>query len=255
MPRTVIVGYQPKPGQSEALDALMATHFARLYEQGLVTRRKPFLMRARDGTVVEVFEWKSQRAIDSAHDNPAVLAMWSEYAAVCDYVPVGSLAEAGELFSGFESVAYEAQLPKSYKVFNHVQIDGRVATSGALSEQAVADIAEAKYRRIIDLLPADNRYALQDERAIAERHGLAYEHIPVDFAAPSAEAFEAFVQAMQSASDEKVWVHCAANLRVSAFMARYGRRHLGWPKERAEELIAEVSWQPDAVWQAFLEEL
>lgn len=252
MPRTVIVGYRPKAGQHEALDVLTSTHFARLYEQGLVTRRKPFLMRARDRTVVEVFEWKSQRAIDAAHDNPAVLAMWSEYASVCDYVPVGSLAEANELFSGFDSLAIDVVVPKSYRIVNHVQVDGRVATSGALNEQAVADIAEARYRRIIDLLPADNRHALRDERAIAAQHGLAYDHIPVDMDAPSTDSFEAFTQAMQRSAHEKVWVHCAANMRVTAFMALYGRRALGWSKEQADELIGEV-WKPDAVWQDFLD--
>jgi protein tyrosine phosphatase (PTP) superfamily phosphohydrolase (DUF442 family) len=252
MPRTVIVGYRPKAGQHEALEALMRTHFARLYEQGLVTRRKPFVMRARDGTVVEVFEWKSQRAIDAAHGNAAVLAMWSEYASVCDYVPVGSLVEASELFSGFDSLAIDVEVPKSYRIYNHVQVDGRIATSGALNEQAVADIAEARYQRIIDLLPADNRRALRDERAIAARHGLAYDHIPVDIGAPSIEAFEAFAQTMRRAAEEKVWVHCAANLRVTGFMALYGLRYLGWPKERADELVAEV-WKPDAIWQDFLD--
>jgi len=252
MPRTVIVGYRPKPGKHSALDALTCTHFTRLYEQGLVTRRRPIVMRARDGTVVEVFEWKSQRAIDEAHSNAAVLAMWAEYGSVCDYVPVGSLAEAGELFSGFDSFQLEVVMPKSSRVFNHVQVDCDIATSGALNEQVVADIAEAGYRCIIDLLPADNRHALAGERGIAERHGLSYQHIPVDFAAPSSESFDAFVQAMQGAAGEKVWVHCAANMRVTAFMAAYGRRHLGWTQERAVELIAEV-WQPDAVWQAFLE--
>jgi protein tyrosine phosphatase (PTP) superfamily phosphohydrolase (DUF442 family) len=252
MPRTVIVGYRPKPGQHAALDALMCTHFARLYEQGLVTRRRPILMRARDGTVIEVFEWKSQRAIDEAHANAAVLAMWGEYAAVCDYVPVGSVAEAAELFSGFASFEHEVVVPKLSRVINHVQVDARIATSGALSEQAIADIAEAQYRHVIDLLPADNRFALAGEGAIVERHGLAYRHIPIDFGAPSSTDFEKFAQAMQSAAAEKVWVHCAANFRVTAFVALYGHRHLGWTVERARDLIAEI-WQPDATWRAFLD--
>lgn len=251
MPRTVIVGYRPKPAKQAELDALMCTHFARLYEQGLVTRRRPILMRARDGTVLEVFEWKSQRAIDEAHENPAVLAMWAEYAAVCDYVPIGSVAEAAELFSGFASFEHDLVVPKTSRIINHVQVDGRIATSGALSEQAVADIADAQYRHVIDLLPADNRFALAGEAALVERHGLTYRHIPIDIAAPSDADFETFVQAMQSAGDEKVWVHCAANYRVTAFVALYGRRCLGWAPERARDLIAEV-WQPDAIWQAFL---
>jgi protein tyrosine phosphatase (PTP) superfamily phosphohydrolase (DUF442 family) len=257
MPRTVIACYRPKPGKQDALDALARTHFARLYEQGLVTRRRPIMMRARDGTLLEVFEWKSQRAIDEAHTNPAVLAMWNEYSEVCDYVPVGSLAEAGELFSGFDSLGLDPVVPKVSRIFNHVQVEARIATSGALTAQAVADIAEAGYGRVIDLLPQDNPQALPDERALARRHGLAYHHIPVAFDAPTAADFEAFVQAMQSPggtgeSSEKIWVHCAANLRVTAFMALYGQRCMGWTKERARELIAEV-WQPNPVWQAFLD--
>jgi uncharacterized protein (TIGR01244 family) len=252
MPRTVIVGYRPKPGKDAALLALTRTHLARLYEQGLVTRKKSFVMRAVDGTLVEVFEWKSQRAIDEAHHNPAVVAMWSEYAEVCEYVPVGSLTEAAQLFSGFESLDLEHEVSKSSRVFNHVQVDGRLATSGALSAEAVADIAAAGYRHLIDLLPSDNRHALPEEHALAAQHGLSYAHIPVDFAAPTSADLEAFEQAMQRAAGDKVWVHCAANMRVSAFVSLYGRRQLGWSAERAEELLAEV-WQPDAVWQAFIE--
>jgi quinol monooxygenase YgiN len=102
MGRIVIVGYKPKPGKNEALKALMKTHLPRLKQEGLVTDRESILMEAADGTIVEVFEWISEEAIQNAHKNPAVLQMWGEYGEVCDYVPVGSLAEAGNLFSGFE---------------------------------------------------------------------------------------------------------------------------------------------------------
>jgi quinol monooxygenase YgiN len=61
-------------------------------------------MRARDGTIVEVSEWKSREAIDAAHKNPNVLAMWEEFFALCDCVPLNTLAEAGEMFAGFEPV-------------------------------------------------------------------------------------------------------------------------------------------------------
>jgi hypothetical protein len=58
---------------------------------------------------------------------------------------------------------------------------------------------------------------------------------------------------MQAAAGEKTWVHCAANMRVTAFVSLYGQRKLGWSAERAKELRAEV-WQPDLVWQAFIEQ-
>ncbi len=59
-------------------------------------------MEAGDGTIVEVFEWLSEEAIEKAHTNPAVLELWAKYAGVCDYIPVGNLAEIANLFSGFK---------------------------------------------------------------------------------------------------------------------------------------------------------
>lgn len=99
--RIVIACYRPKPGKEAALRELMRDHVPRLRALGLVTDREPITMAAADGTIVEVFEWKSQEAIDAAHGNPAVLAMWGEYGEVCDYVPVTSVAEAAQLFSNF----------------------------------------------------------------------------------------------------------------------------------------------------------
>jgi quinol monooxygenase YgiN len=101
MGRIVIVGYKPKPGQNEVLKALMKTHVPRLRAEGLATEREPILMEAADGTIVEVFEWVSNEAIASAHENPAVLAMWQEYDQVCEYIPVADVEEAQQLFSNF----------------------------------------------------------------------------------------------------------------------------------------------------------
>lgn len=104
MGRIVIVGYKPKPGKNEALKELMKTHLPILQQQGLATDRKSIMMEATDGTIIEVFEWVSLEAIQNAHTNPTVLQMWGEYAEVCDYVPVGTLTEAGNLFSDFMPV-------------------------------------------------------------------------------------------------------------------------------------------------------
>jgi quinol monooxygenase YgiN len=100
-PIVVIVGYKPKPGKSEALRQLMREHLPTLHQQGLVTDRESIMMEAKDGTIIEVFEWQSKAAIDQAHTNPAVLAMWGKYAEACDYVPLGTIAEATDLFSSF----------------------------------------------------------------------------------------------------------------------------------------------------------
>jgi len=80
---------------------LIRDHVATLRRQKLVTDRPPIAMEAGDGTIVEVFEWVSKAAIEAAHTNPAVVAMWKAYEAVCDAVPVASVPEAAQLFSEF----------------------------------------------------------------------------------------------------------------------------------------------------------
>jgi hypothetical protein len=102
MGRIVIVAYKPKPGKDDELRALAREHVDILRVEGLVTARVPIIMTAADGSVVEVFEWASKDAINSAHSNPRVLELWNRYAAVCDYVPIATVAEAGQLFSEFE---------------------------------------------------------------------------------------------------------------------------------------------------------
>ena len=98
----VIVAYRPKPGKEKELLALVRSRVPTLRKEGLVTNRVPTSMRARDGTIIEVSEWKSHEAIDAAHKNPNVLAMWNKFFAICDCVPLKTLAEAQEMFAGFE---------------------------------------------------------------------------------------------------------------------------------------------------------
>jgi len=100
-----IACYRPKPGKDDELLKLTREHIPILRKEGLVTDRPPYTMRAKDGTIVEVFEWKSSEAIASAHANPEVAKLWERYAAACDYVSLGSLAEAHDMFAGFEPIA------------------------------------------------------------------------------------------------------------------------------------------------------
>ena len=100
----VIVAYRPKPGQENALLELVRNRVPTLRKEGLVTDRVPIIMHARNGTIIEVSEWKSEDAIDAAHKNPNVLAMWNQFFEICDCVPLNTLAEANDLFAGFEPI-------------------------------------------------------------------------------------------------------------------------------------------------------
>jgi len=104
MGRIVIAAYRPKSGKRDDLRRLVADHVARLRSAGLATDRAPITMEAEDGTFIEVFEWKSRAAIEAAHTHPLVLKMWEQFGEVCEYVPIGEVAEAARLFSDFTPV-------------------------------------------------------------------------------------------------------------------------------------------------------
>ena len=97
----VIVGYKPKPGKEADLEYLMKSHHSILKGENLVTERESIIARAKDGTIIEIFEWVSSEAMQSAHENKKVLAMWQQYEDVCEYVPIAKVPESSELFSGF----------------------------------------------------------------------------------------------------------------------------------------------------------
>ena len=99
----VMALFRPKPGMDDALMACMRDHMPVLRGQGLATDRPSTILRARDGTLVEIFEWVSQAAIDSAHSNPEVGKLWARYAACCDYVTLADMPEAREMFPGFKT--------------------------------------------------------------------------------------------------------------------------------------------------------
>jgi len=100
----VIVAYKPKPGKEADLLQLTREHVAILRAEGLATDRPVVACEAADGTVVEVFEW-APGAVERAHSNPAVLALWNRYAEACEYIPLASLAESSSMFASFKPIA------------------------------------------------------------------------------------------------------------------------------------------------------
>jgi hypothetical protein len=96
--------YKPRPGCEDALLELVRNHLPPLRAQGLVTDRNPIVMRAADGTIVEIFEWVSKEAIAGAHKNPAVVDLWKRFEAVCSYETPSNVAEFQNMFAHFEAI-------------------------------------------------------------------------------------------------------------------------------------------------------
>jgi hypothetical protein len=99
----VIAVYRAREGREAELEGLLARHLPTLRARGLVTERPGLLMRSRrDGTYLEVFEWKDGRAAHAAHGDPVVGPLWEAMGKVCDFLPLAELRESTQPFPHFE---------------------------------------------------------------------------------------------------------------------------------------------------------
>jgi hypothetical protein len=104
MANMVIAVYRPRAGREAELLELVRGHVPALRKLGLATERPPTVLRAKDGSLLEVFEWVSPEAVERAHHLPEVQQLWARFEQVCEWAPLESLEEARTPFSHFELV-------------------------------------------------------------------------------------------------------------------------------------------------------
>jgi len=133
----------------------------------------------------------------------------------------------------------------------YLRIDDNLSTSGMPRAEQFADIAQAGFNMVINLALPTSDNALANEGELVTRQGMAYLHIPVNFENPAVEDFERFTQLLSAASDQKVWVHCAANMRVSAFVFLHRLRTQSASRADAERDLRRI-WEPEGAWRDLL---
>jgi hypothetical protein len=97
----------------------------------------------------------------------------------------------------------------------------------------------------------DSSFTIENEGYIVTSLRMAYFHIPVPFDAPEKKHLILFLKLLTALDDKKVWVHCAKNYRVSAFMFHYQKLMYKLTGNRLESTVFE-KWQPNDIWQQFL---
>ena len=136
---------------------------------------------------------------------------------------------------------------------NFLQISDSLATAGQPSREQFADIKAAGYDLVINIGLLESPGALPDERRVVTEQGMTYVQIPVVFEAPQIEEAARFCDLMQFNSDKKIFVHCVANKRASAFVYLY--RVLIKDEDEAQakrDLLR--AWTPDANWEGFIQD-
>lgn len=139
-------------------------------------------------------------------------------------------------------------------IFNFLPLSETLITAGQPTVQQLATVKDAGYQTVVNLALGSAHNALADERSTVESLGMRYVHIPVEFDRPAAEDFDRFCDLMKENGDQPLFVHCAANFRVSAFMYLYRQIYLGWSADDAITDLHKI-WTPNAVWQQFINEV
>lgn len=136
-------------------------------------------------------------------------------------------------------------------IYNYLLINETVSTSGQPTEDQFKIIKDSGYHLVINLAPHNAENSLDNQSTILKELGLNYKHIPVDFKQPTDQDFQEFVLSMKQSSIEKTWVHCAANMRVSAFIFKY-RCEILKEDMSVARLDLEKIWLPIGVWKTFI---
>jgi protein tyrosine phosphatase (PTP) superfamily phosphohydrolase (DUF442 family) len=138
-------------------------------------------------------------------------------------------------------------------LYHYRRISNKIATAGQPTSDQFQAIAAEGFEVVINLGLQDADYALPDEQALVESLGLIYESIPVLWQEPTQQNFEQFVDCMHRHEGKKQFIHCAANMRVSVFVALFQILEQGLPADHVLNELEEV-WTPNQVWQLFINE-
>jgi uncharacterized protein (TIGR01244 family) len=138
------------------------------------------------------------------------------------------------------------------EITNYLKLSESLSTAGQPSEEQIEEIAQAGFAVVINLARTGTDYSLEDEAASVLELGMEYIHLPVIWEAPSLSNLEVFFAVMDALKGQRIFLHCAANMRVSAFVALFRILRLGWAREQAFAEMQRI-WTPNETWQAFID--
>jgi protein tyrosine phosphatase (PTP) superfamily phosphohydrolase (DUF442 family) len=135
---------------------------------------------------------------------------------------------------------------------NTYRVAERLWSSGQLSADDIRQLPALGVVAVVNLALPTSPDALPEEAALVTGLGLSYVQIPVEWQAPRLAQFVEFAGIMRAYEGQVVWVHCAKNMRVSAFLHLYRKLVLGEADAASRFPMTEI-WQPDATWRAFID--
>jgi protein tyrosine phosphatase (PTP) superfamily phosphohydrolase (DUF442 family) len=135
----------------------------------------------------------------------------------------------------------------TYRVFDWLW------TSGQLSERDIDELPKLGVEAVINLALPTSSNALPGEAERITSRGISYFQIPVLWEAPQLSQLQAFFGILDALKGRKIWVHCAMNMRVSAFIYLYRRLRMNETEEQASYPMTNI-WEPNQTWKDFMQQ-
>ena len=140
------------------------------------------------------------------------------------------------------------------EIYNFLQVSDAVYSSGMPTVDQMHEAPGDGVQVVINLTPNDAPEALAGEADLVKSLGMEYIHIPVRWSTPTRQGLDLFIEAMDRLGEKKIWIHCEANFRATAFVTMYRILRQGWAEEDAFKAMHDV-WDEDSypVWKSFID--
>lgn len=145
-------------------------------------------------------------------------------------------------------------LDKLNTIRDYYCIGERIFTSGQPTPDQIKTIAQAGIEIVINLSPANGLDAIPNEEELVKQAGMGYVHIPVEWQNPKQADLEKFLVMYSRSEYHYILVHCARNMRVSAFIYLYRVIYNGESPESCLKDLHAI-WKPNQTWQDFIDQM
>ncbi len=137
------------------------------------------------------------------------------------------------------------------RIRNYRQLTENFGTAGQPTADQFKIIADNGYQHVINIGMPNHPDAVPNEGELVTSLGLSYLHLPVPFDNPAPYQVRCFCNILSQINDDKVFIHCIMNYRVSAFMYHYLSKVENRDEASSRSPIFEI-WKLEPEWEKLM---